>query len=234
MENSTKSKVVVIGGTSGLGLATAGLFFNKDYEVVVGSHTTERLESSSLKFPNIQAYEIDVRNDASVEDFFKKVGEVDYLITSFSIKFPDQPLTESNIDNFKSFADVKLWGTVRCIKSGQKYIREGGSVIIISGAVSKKGRKGAHVKTLVNSALEGLTKSLASELGPSIRVNCISPGRFDSKGEMTKEVKEEFGNLNPLNYVGNSNDISELIFTVATNKFMTGSITYIDAGWTAV
>jgi len=234
MVDNGKRVAVMIGGTSGLGLGTAAFFASKSIDVIVGGRDQEKLTKAvGIIGQGARGIRVNVSEDLSVQDFFRQVGDFNYLIMTASGTFADKPLAETSIEEFRAFAETKLWGTLRCVREAQQHMAEEASITIVSGAVSRKGRAGAHAKTITNAALEGLTRSLAVELGSRVRVNCISPGMFDSKGTMTIQKKDEIRALYPRRYIGNSRDVAAMIYSVATNAFMTGSVISIDSGWTA-
>lgn len=235
MESNGNKVAVVVGGTSGLGLAVATTFTANGFNVIIGARDQGKLTKAAETIGGqTKGLLVDVTNQVAVEKFFEQIGTFDHLVLTASAGFADRSLVETSLEEIKEFTDTKLWGALRCVKIGHKDITTGGSITFVSGAVSRKGRAGAHAKTITNNALEGLTRSLAAEFGSRIRVNCISPGMFDSKGTMTPTKREEIGLLYPLRYVGNSNEVAAVIYTVATNHFMTGSVIFVDGGWTAV
>lgn len=235
MSDTPNSRAVIVGGTSGLGLGIAREFLKHDARVTVGSRDQEKLSkavstlgSGALGFP------VDVTSDASLAEFFRNTGPFQHLVITASAAIADRPFGETSVAEFGQFAATKLWGTVRCLQIALKAeIAPGASITLVSGAVSKKGRSGSHAKAMINSALEGLTRSLAVELGGHVRVNCISPAAFDSKGSMPASRMDELKKMYPTGYVGSSADVAALVYALAVNPFLTGSVVYADGGWTA-
>jgi NAD(P)-dependent dehydrogenase (short-subunit alcohol dehydrogenase family) len=233
MKNTSNERIaVIIGGSSGVGLKAADVFSSHGIKVIIGSRTQERVDLALKSLPpTASGFLIDVTNETSVKNFFDKVHNIDYLIISASDKFPEKKIADTEIPEMIQFADTKLWGAVRCIKYSLKHFRPGGSITLVSGNISRKGRVGSHAKAITNTAIEGITRSFAAELMPDIRVNCISPGIFDSNGTFTqdkiKKLKEDLS----LQYIGTSNEVAEMIFSVSINNFMSGSVIYIDRGW---
>ncbi len=235
MSNEAKDVAVIIGGDSGLGLGAARRFIENGCQVVIGGRSEDKVSrSAGILGPKARGLIVDVTDQASVESFFKEAGKFDHLVVTASAGGADKPLRDTTIEELKVFADTKLWGTVRCVKAAQQYISKAGSVTFITGVLSKKGRAGAHAKAIANGALEGLLHSLVAEFGPRIRVNCISPSYVDSNGTMNPAKKEEFRRLYPVGYVGDADDVASIIYAVATNRFMTGSVVGIDGGWASV
>ncbi len=228
----SRSIAVIIGGSSGVGLQTARVFSSHGVDVIIGSHTQEKLDKALLSLPNTATgFLIDVTSDFSVKKFFQKVKNFDYLVISATDKFPDKKIDDTEIQDLMQFANTKLWGTIRCIKHSFKNIRNGGSITLISGNISKKGRAGSHAKAVTNAALEGITRSFAAEFMSNIRVNCISPGIFDSNNSFTKDDVKKLKEKLSLQYIGISNEVAEMIYSVGTNNFMSGSVVCIDGGW---
>jgi NAD(P)-dependent dehydrogenase (short-subunit alcohol dehydrogenase family) len=233
-DTDVKRRAVVIGGTSGLGLAVAELFHRTGADVVLGARTSARFQAALQRLGGeARAESVDVTSEESVVKFFAAVGPFDYLVVTASGALADKPLAETRVEDLELFAETKLWGALRCVKLAVPSLADGGSITLVSGAVSQKGRSGAHGKTIVNSALEGLARSLAVELGPRLRVNCVSPAMFDSKGTMPAQRRDELRGMYPGGYVGSATDVAAMLHAAATNPFMSGSVLYVDSGWTA-
>lgn len=230
---STIGRAGIIGGTSGLGLGVARVFHANGFETVLGGRDSSKFKTAvEAVGDRCHAIVVDVNDDQSIERFFDEAGRLDQIVVTASSAMPDRPLNEAAMDDLKGFMETKFWGAVRCARAaGKRY--SGAALTLVAGAVSSKGRSGTHVKAAVNAALEGLTRSLAVEYAGVLRVNCISPAVFDSKGKMPDARRVELSDSYPAKYVGTSADVSAILFAVATNRFMTGSTVYVDGGWTA-
>jgi NAD(P)-dependent dehydrogenase (short-subunit alcohol dehydrogenase family) len=224
-------KVVVVGGSSGIGLATAELAKKEGADVVIASRNAQRLKSAADK---IGATDIaaDVTSDESVADLFRKCGLVDHVVVT-AAQLRTGPFKTVAMDDVRATMESKFWGAWRVARFAE--IRPGGSLTLVSGYLSTRPRPGAAIVGAVNGALESLTKSLALELAP-IRVNTVSPGTIDTpiRASMPEAARRDMlaktaASL-PVGRVGESEDIAQQILTFMALGFATGSVVYIDGG----
>jgi NAD(P)-dependent dehydrogenase (short-subunit alcohol dehydrogenase family) len=224
-------KVVVVGGSSGIGLATAELAKKEGADVVVASRNAQRLKSAADR---IGATDIaaDVTSDESIADLFRKCGLVDHVVVT-AAQLRTGPFKTVAMDDVRATMESKFWGAWRVARFAE--IRPGGSLTLVSGYLSTRPRPGAAIVGAVNGALESLTKSLALELAP-IRVNAVSPGTIDTpiRASMPEAARRDMlaktaASL-PVGRVGASEDIAQQILTFMTLGFATGSVVYIDGG----
>lgn len=234
MKNS-KKRLVIIGGTSGIGLATAKLAAKQNMQLVVTGFKPEENASLKNELPaDTQFYQLDISNESAVKSFFDGIGEFDYLTTPGSMT-PKGPFLTMDTHIAKSGFDSKFWGQYYAAKYGMPYLREGGAIALFSGFVSHKPQKNLVVMASVNSAVEGLGRALAIELAP-IRVNVVAPGmidtpRYASMSEHDRQTMfEQLANKLPVGRVGNAEDVAKAVLLMLTNTFMTGQTIFVDGG----
>lgn len=226
-------KVVVIGGSSGMGLAIAQLAAAAEAKTIIASRSAQKLEAALAEIePNVSAYPVDLTNSDSVEDFFQRTGAIDYLIISGS-SLEMGSFRELPIDQAMQSMNSKFWGPYRAVKAAQ--MSDQGSIILFSGGLSRKPSKGAAIVSAVNAAVEGLGRALALELAP-VRVNVISPGIVktpiysdmpqDKREEMYRQTAEKL----PVDQVGEPEDIASITLAVMTNPYMTGTVIDVNGG----
>ena len=179
---------------------------------------------------------LDVTNEPSVKQFFKTY-KCDVLVNNAGYIFPSST-QESDSSIWKKHLDINLYGAYLCSKYA---ILNGCKTIINVGSTSGwEGKKDWGAYCASKGGLNQLTKTSALELAPfGIRVNAVAPGFIKTK--MTKNVEEnEIANnfikaSTPLGYMGEPDDIAYAVVYLASNesKYVTGSILYVDGGWTA-
>ncbi len=224
-------KVVVVGGSSGIGLATAELVKKEGADVVIASRNVEKLNAAAGKI-GVTAIAADVTSDESIIGLFRQCGPVDHVaVTAAQLK--TGPFKTVSMDDVRATMESKFWGAWRVARAAE--IRAGGSLTLVTGYLSVRPRPGAAIVGAVNGALESLTRGLALELAP-VRVNAVSPGTIDTpiRASMPeaarREMLEKAAAALPVRRVGVGEDIARQILTFMTVGFATGSIVYIDGG----
>jgi NAD(P)-dependent dehydrogenase (short-subunit alcohol dehydrogenase family) len=223
--------VVVVGGSSGIGLATAELARNEGAEVVVASRNKERLTAAADKI-GARPIVVDVTDDDSVESLFKACGTVDHVVVT-AAQLRSGPFKSVSVADVRATMESKFWGAWRVARAAD--IRAGGSLTLVSGFLSVRPRPNSAIIGAANGALESLARSLALELAP-VRVNAVSPGIIDTpiRAAMPEASRQELlaktaASL-PVGRVGVGEDIARQILAFMTIGFATGSIVYIDGG----
>lgn len=230
-------KIIVIGGSSGIGLATAQAAAEEGATVVIASRSQERLDRASDQIRgDVQIVTVDVRDAESIRDLFDVTGNFDHLTTPGNEGALGQFL-ELDVETARRGFDSKFWGQYQAVKYGVPNIREDGSIVLMAGAYSQHPEPGAVPQASINSAVEGLGRALAVELSP-IRVNVVSPGlvdtpRFNSlPGKQRIEMFESAAKTLPAKRIAQAEDIAQTILYLMRNPHATGNVLYIDGGLT--
>ncbi len=233
--SNTKKRLIIIGGTSGIGLATAKLAAEQGMPLVI-TGVTPITDSLKKELPNeTQFYQLDIANEEAVKVFFEQVGEFDYLTTPGSI-IPKGAFLTMDTAIAKTGFESKFWGQYYAAKYGTPHMRTGGAMVFFSGFVSQKPQKNLVVMASVNSAVEGLGRALAIELAP-IRVNVVAPGmidtpRYASMSASDKQLMfEQLAKKLPVGHVGQAHEVAEVVLLLLKNTFMTGQTVFVDGGY---
>jgi NAD(P)-dependent dehydrogenase (short-subunit alcohol dehydrogenase family) len=224
-------KVVVVGGSSGIGLATAELAKAQGAEVIVASRSANKVKAAAAKV-GATGIVCDVTNDDSVVNLFKSCGPVDHVIVS-AAQLKSGPFKTVSMEDARSTLEGKLWGAWRVARAAE--IKAGGSLTLVSGFLSIRPRPNSAIVSAANGALESLARALALELAP-VRVNCVSPGIIDTpiRAAMPEAARKDMlakiaGGL-PVGRVGLAEDIATQILAFMANGFASGAVVYIDGG----
>jgi NAD(P)-dependent dehydrogenase (short-subunit alcohol dehydrogenase family) len=224
-------KVVVVGGSSGIGLATAELAKRDGAEVIIASRNAERVKAAAAKI-GATGISADVTNDDSVINLFKTCGPVDHVVVT-AAQLRSGPFKTVAMEDVRATMEGKFWGAWRVARAAD--ICAGGSLTLVSGFLSIRPRPNSAIVGSANGAIESLARSLALELAP-VRVNCVSPGIIDTplRAAMPeaarKEMLDKIAAGLPVRRVGLGEDIAQQIMAFMKNGFASGSIVYIDGG----
>jgi NAD(P)-dependent dehydrogenase (short-subunit alcohol dehydrogenase family) len=227
----TGKKVVVVGGSSGIGLATAELAKREGAAVIIASRNVTRLDAAAEKL-NAIAIATDVTDDESVVNLFRRTGPVDHVVLT-AAQLRTGPFKTVPMDDVRSTMESKFWGAWRVARAAE--FRPGGSLTLVTGYLSVRPRPNSVIVGAVNGALESLAKGLALDLAP-VRVNAVSPGIIDTpiRAAMPEEARRDMlakiaASL-PVGRVGVGEDVARQILAFMTIGFATGSIVYLDGG----
>ncbi len=229
-------KIVITGGSSGIGLAIAKSVVARNGQVVLVGRNQDKLTQSASELGNLATtYALDVTEEKSVEKFFQSLGSFDHLVTAAAGTVRGK-VTELDTTLARSMFESKYWGQYYCVKYGAPHIKITGSIVLFSGWISRKPAVGVSTLAAVDAAIEALARTLALELAP-IRVNAITPGMIDTPLWGTRltpeQQREHFDNIAknlPVGRAGTANDIAHAVVFLLENGFTTGSVLDVDGG----
>jgi NAD(P)-dependent dehydrogenase (short-subunit alcohol dehydrogenase family) len=224
--------VVVIGGTSGIGLAVAQRALSADARVTVAARAPQRAVGALPA--GVAAERVDLTSTASVEALFERVGAFDHLVLSAG---PGAMGTvrELSSEDARPFMDTKFWGYYEAVRAAADRIAKDGSITLIGGGASRKHAPGRPLMAAVNAALEAFGKANALDLAP-VRVNVIAPGLIDTPAyagmpdEMRQGMLAGYAASVPVGRVGLPEDVASAALFLMTNGYVTGTVIDIDGG----
>jgi NAD(P)-dependent dehydrogenase (short-subunit alcohol dehydrogenase family) len=234
--NLNGQKVVVLGGTSGIGLATARAALHEGADVVVVSSRQESVDNACADLgAQAQGHVVDLSREDAIARFFEQAGAFDHLVYTAGENLELGELATLSQDGARRFWDIRYWGAFAAVKYGVPHLRAGGSIVLTTGIAGLRPRKGWTVAASICSAVEGLTRALAVELGP-IRVNAVSPGVVKTPlwGAMSESEREtmyrEVGATLPVRQVGEVDDIAQAYLYLMRERYSTGQVIVVDGG----
>jgi NAD(P)-dependent dehydrogenase (short-subunit alcohol dehydrogenase family) len=177
MSDFQDARVLVVGGSSGIGLATAAAFASAGARVTIASRSADRLAAAARVIPApVSMAVLDLTSDEAVEAFCATGEPWDHAVVS-AAQTRGGPARQLPLADAYAAMDSKFWGAYRLARALQW--RDGGSLTLVSGQTSQRPRGNAVLQGAINSALETLARGLALEMAP-LRVNCVSPGTIDT------------------------------------------------------
>jgi NAD(P)-dependent dehydrogenase (short-subunit alcohol dehydrogenase family) len=229
--------VVITGGGSGIGLATAREVIAGGGRVVLAGRSADKLAQACRELGTAAtALPLDVTDEHAVEEAFEKVGRIDHLVTAASGSLRGR---QTNLDTAlaRELFESKFWGQHHCVKYAVPHIAREGSIVLFSGWVSRKPAIEMSTMAAVDGAIEALAGTLALELAP-IRVNTIVPGQIDTplwRNRLSESTAQAYfakvAQSHPVGRAGTAEDVASAIVFLIRNGFMTGAVLDIDGGW---
>ncbi|MFA5914601.1 MAG: SDR family oxidoreductase [Burkholderiales bacterium] len=233
MATLSGKNVLVIGGSSGIGYATAAGAIEQGANVTIASRSHEKLRAAQAALQGkVQARALDVADTAAVEAFFGTSPVYDHIVVS-GAAFKFGTVRDQNIDDAYAAMNVKFWGAYRVARMAR--VAPGGSFVFVSGFLSRRPKPNMVLVGAINAALETLAQGLALEMAP-VRFNVVSPGIIDTPtraampADARKALLENAAKGLPVKRVGLAEDCADQILLMLRNTFMTGSVVYIDGG----
>lgn len=235
------SKIAIVtGGSNGIGFDIVKTLAKNNYNVVFSYNSSEK-NAMDLKneFNNVFPFKIDL-NDVDecckiINYTIDKFGKIDLLINNAGIDLIKQIQDISN-NEFDNIINVNLKSAFILSREVSKYMISNhyGNIINISSIWGITGASMESVYSISKAGLDGMTKSLAKELGPSnIRVNSIAPGFIDTNMNsfLDEKSKQEIIDEIPLNRIGRPHDVSEVVVMLEKCEYITGQIIQVNGGW---
>ncbi len=234
--NLQNQRVVLLGGTSGIGLATAQAALAAGASVVVVSSRSQRVaEALAVLGDRAEGHAVDLNDEAAVRGLFERLGPFDHLVYSAGESLQIGRLDDTGLDAVRRAFDVRVFGAIAAVKHGVPHLRPGGSVVLTGGVASQRPQKGWTVGASICGAMEAFTRALAVELAP-IRVNLVSPGfvRTPLWASIPEAEREAMyvarGAALPAGRVGEPEDIAQTYLYLMTNRYSTGQTVVVDGG----
>jgi NAD(P)-dependent dehydrogenase (short-subunit alcohol dehydrogenase family) len=229
-------KIVILGGTSGIGLATAQLAAADGATVVVASSNRERVDAALADLPaDAAGYALDVRREEEIRDLFERLGPFDHLAYTAGESLPLGLIAATDLESARRAFQIRFWGAYAAVKHAAPRLRRGGSIVLSSGIASARPLATWTVAGSICGAVEALTRALAVELAP-IRVNAVAPGVVRSnlwramsendRSAMYASLEEAL----PARRAGEVGDVAETFLYLMRNGYSTGTVVTIDGG----
>lgn len=236
----TQQHVIVIGGSSGIGLATAATLLERGYRVTIAGRDVAKLEAANGRLGGkTMTVAADSTDRAALSRLFETAGSFDHLVTTVSSGRGLGAFAELDLSDLtKGFAE-KVQAQLLSAQLALKTIRKDGSITFVSAASAAMSSPGLAGVATVNGAMNSPVAALAAELKP-LRVNAVAPGVIDTpwwetlSAERRNEAFAHFAGLTPAGRIGTSEDVADAIAFLIGNSFVSGQRLYCDGGLSLV
>lgn len=224
-------RILVIGGSSGIGLAVAGRAAAAGAEVTIAGRSAERLTAAAATLPSARTLLLDITDDRTRAVLADSGTWHHVVVTAGDIR--TGPLRKQSTEEAQAGMNAKFWGAWRVAAAAN--IADGGSLTLTSGAFALRPAPGRVIAGAINAAIEGLARGLALELAP-VRVNVVSPGLVDTPlwSAMPEEKRrayfEKTAAALPARRIASADDVARLYLTAMTTPILTGTTLLADGG----
>lgn len=213
-------KVLITGGATGIGKATAELFCKNGWQVYITYNNTEPDASEK-----ITALHCDVCDEKQIEELFQKVGDIDVLVNNAGISLVKQ-IQDTTAEEYDNVMNTNCKSAFLCCREAVKIMlsRHSGRIINVSSMWGEVGASCEVAYSVSKAGVIGLTKALARELAPEgITVNCVSPGIIDTR--MNAQFSpEELAEEVPMGRLGTPEEVAQAIFFFSQADYVTGQV----------
>lgn len=235
----TNQKVVVVGGSSGIGLGVARAALASGARVVIAGRSPDKLREAKAALGrdgSVIAHPVDMTDEAQIARMFDAIGRFDHLVSTAGMPPPGAPVGETDVANVRAFIDNKLIGAIALAKHAVKTLKSGGSMTFTSGI--NKDRPpvpGGAVVTAVAGSFGYLAHALALELAPT-RVNIVSPGWVDTPmwdelvGPAKAGILADMAGRLPSRRIASVDDVARAYLYLMDSAFTTGETIHVDGG----
>jgi NAD(P)-dependent dehydrogenase (short-subunit alcohol dehydrogenase family) len=227
-------RVVIVGGTSGLGLATAQHLAEQGADVVVVGR--RHVDAALTHLPTTATgASVDVHDEQALAELFASLGDFDHLAYTAGEPLALAPIDDLDLGVARDRLEIRLWGAYAAVKHAHRHVRPGGSIVLTSGSAATRPQPSWAIAASICGATEALTRTLALELAP-IRVNAVAPGvvRTELWREMTEQQRAQMyaglAQTLPVARAGEADDVARAYAYLMSSGYTTGTVLAIDGG----
>jgi NAD(P)-dependent dehydrogenase (short-subunit alcohol dehydrogenase family) len=226
---------LVVGGTSGIGLATARLLRARGATVHVAGRSKQRLDALAVTDAGLLGHRADAGSVDEVRALAEVIGSIDWLVLAASGSEGPGLVADLDLTMLRRAFDAKFWPHITTIQAVLPQLTPDGSITLLSAITARTGMPGTAGIAAVNGAVEALVKPLAAELAP-IRVNAVSPGFVDTPwwSGLPEDAKRDYfaqaAATLPVRHIASAQEVAEVVALAATNTNLTGTVIEADGG----
>lgn len=224
--------VVIVGGSSGMGLALAKLLVAAGARLTLVGRDAAKVKGVAMEIGNAEGRSLDLRRAETIPPAFDGISDVDHLVITAGTTGP-MPLASTGPDQWRGPLEERIIGPLTIIKALAPRLKT--SIVMFSGTGARRPTAGRVATAAAAGGVENMVRSLALELSP-IRVNAVLPGMVDTPmlegvlGEHKAKVTADTAAKLPAKRIGQPEDPAQAAIFLMTNPFMNGTSIVIDGG----
>lgn len=232
-QTMSEEMAVIVGGSSGIGEATARAFLAAGARVVIVGRDPARLDTALGRLPGAHGVRADARDGVAIRRVLEELGGFEHLVLCQSGGKGGGPFATLALDDLRAGLEGKLLAQLTAIQAALGLVRS--SITLVSAASARAAIPGTCGLAAINGAIEAMVPPLAVELAP-VRVNAVSPGVIDTPWwnafppDAKRAMFEKTSASLPVGRVGRAEEVAAAITMVAANGFMTGSVVEVAGG----
>ena len=218
-------KVLITGGATGIGKATALLFKQKGYDVFITYNQSEP------DFDGITKIKCNLENENEIIELFNQITSIDVLVNNAGISLIKQ-INDTTAEEYDKIMRINARSYFLCSREAVKLMLKShsGAIVNVSSMWGQFGASCEIAYSMSKAAVIGLSRSLAQELAPSgITVNCVCPGIIDTRMNSMFE-KSELEEEVPIGRLGTAEEVADAIYFLSQNKYITSQILGVNGG----
>lgn len=218
-------KVLITGGATGIGKATALLFKQKGYDVFITYNQSEP------DFDGITKIKCNLENENEIIELFNQIESIDVLVNNAGISLIKQ-INDTTAEEYDKIMRINARSYFLCSREAVKLMLKShsGAIVNVSSMWGQLGASCEIAYSMSKAAVIGLSRSLAQELAPSgITVNCVCPGIIDTRMNSMFE-KSELEEEVPIGRLGTTEEVADAIYFLSQNKYITSQILGVNGG----
>lgn len=228
-------KIVVIGGSSGIGKAVCEQASQMGAEVILTSRKLDKAKTTSEKIGSLViGQELDIDDEKQVQDFFDSLNEIDHIyIAAGATKLG--AVTDGILEeNMKAF-NTRILGSLRVVRAAVEKVGNLSSIVFTGGISTERPISGAWVSGLATSTAEQLARVLVMEF-PNIRFNAVAPGWTDTPmwddilGDSKDETFKNVADILPVKKIATPEEVASAVIFLMSNSSITGEVIHVDGG----
>jgi NAD(P)-dependent dehydrogenase (short-subunit alcohol dehydrogenase family) len=222
-------RIVVAGGSSGIGRALVDLLAEEKAVVTAIGRDPQKLSTLRSAQPAVRAVALDARDHDGVAAFFEKEGDIDHLVLALSGSKGGGEFKSLQLGELREGFEQKFWPQLGMLQAALPHLRLSGSVTFITAISATAGLPGTSGLAAMNGALEIMAPILAKELKP-LRVNAVSPGVIDTPwwdflpADVKQGVFADFSRQVSVGRIGRAGEVADTIRFVLENEYINGTV----------